>query len=77
MSLKFGVPLSLPDAIITYFIDLKVIGESVSIPYFNPIEADSSGQIGSNANGVPNNSMPYITQVAIGKLEKLQVFDND
>ncbi|QVY61560.1 UDP-glucose 4-epimerase GalE [Cytobacillus gottheilii] len=51
---------------------------SVSIlRYFNPIGAHESGLIGEVPNGVPNNLMPYITQVAKGKLDKLRIFGND
>lgn len=49
----------------------------VLLRYFNPIGAHSSGLIGENPNGIPNNLMPYITQVAVGKLEKLHVYGND
>lgn len=45
--------------------------------YFNPIGAHESGRIGEDPNGIPNNLMPYITQVAVGKREKLSVFGND
>lgn len=45
--------------------------------YFNPIGAHKSGLIGENPSGIPNNLLPYITQVAIGKLEYLRVFGND
>lgn len=45
--------------------------------YFNPIGAHVSGLIGEDPNGIPNNLMPYITQVAIGKREELSVFGND
>lgn len=45
--------------------------------YFNPIGAHESGKIGEDPNGIPNNLMPYITQVAVGKREKLAVFGND
>ncbi|MGO4184028.1 UDP-glucose 4-epimerase GalE [Paenibacillus sp. TAF43_2] len=45
--------------------------------YFNPIGAHKSGRIGENPNGVPNNLMPYISQVAVGKLKQLHVFGND
>ena len=45
--------------------------------YFNPIGAHESGIIGEDPNGIPNNLMPYITQVAIGKREYLNVFGND
>ncbi len=49
----------------------------ILLRYFNPIGAHKSGKIGENPNGIPNNLMPYITQVAIGKREKLSVFGND
>ena len=45
--------------------------------YFNPIGAHHSGRIGESPTGIPNNLMPYITQVAIGRREKLSVFGND
>lgn len=45
--------------------------------YFNPVGADESGLIGEDPNGIPNNLMPYITKVAIGELEKVNVFGND
>jgi UDP-glucose 4-epimerase len=45
--------------------------------YFNPVGAHKSGLIGECPNGIPNNLMPYITQVAIGKLQQLSVFGND
>lgn len=49
----------------------------VLLRYFNPIGAHESGLIGESPNGIPNNLMPYITQVAVGKREKLGVFGND
>ena len=45
--------------------------------YFNPVGAHKSGLIGEDPNNVPNNLMPYISQVAVGKLEKLSVFGDD
>lgn len=45
--------------------------------YFNPIGAHQSGLIGEDPNGIPNNIMPYITQVALGKLPKLHIFGDD
>lgn len=45
--------------------------------YFNPIGAHESGRIGEDPNGIPNNLMPYITQVAVGKLPVLRVFGSD
>jgi UDP-glucose 4-epimerase len=49
----------------------------VLLRYFNPIGAHSSGRIGEDPRGVPNNLVPYIAQVAVGKLDALQVFGND
>ena len=45
--------------------------------YFNPIGAHESGLIGEDPNGIPNNLCPYITKVAVGKLDKVHVFGND
>lgn len=45
--------------------------------YFNPIGAHESGQIGEDPKGIPNNLLPFVSQVAIGKLKKLRVFGND
>ncbi len=45
--------------------------------YFNPVGAHESGQIGEDPNGIPSNLLPYITQVAVGKLTELKVFGND
>jgi len=45
--------------------------------YFNPIGAHESGLIGEDPNGIPNNLVPYVSQVAVGKLEQLSVFGND
>ncbi|MCR5667006.1 MAG: UDP-glucose 4-epimerase GalE [Eubacterium sp.] len=49
----------------------------ILLRYFNPIGAHKSGKMGENPNGIPNNLMPYITQVAVGKLKQLGVFGND
>ena len=49
----------------------------IILRYFNPIGAHISGTIGENPNGIPNNLMPYITQVAVGKLKELGIFGND
>ena len=49
----------------------------VLLRYFNPIGAHASGLIGEDPNGIPNNLMPYITQVAVGKLDTLHVFGDD
>lgn len=51
--------------------------EFTSLRYFNPVGAHPSGLIGENPHGTPNNLMPYITQVAVGKRERLGVFGDD
>jgi UDP-glucose 4-epimerase len=45
--------------------------------YFNPVGAHKSGQMGEDPQGIPNNLMPYLTQVAVGRREKLSIFGND
>ena len=60
--------------------DLWVADNSWNITllrYFNPVGAHKSGLIGEDPNGIPNNLMPYVSQVAVGKLEKLSVFGDD
>lgn len=60
--------------------DLSAADPSVSVVllrYFNPIGAHESGEIGESPVGIPNNLMPYITQVAVGKRRELHVFGND
>ena len=60
--------------------DLAVSDESwslIALRYFNPVGAHPSGLIGEDPNDIPNNLMPYIAQVAVGKLEKLSIFGND
>ena len=49
----------------------------ILLRYFNPVGAHESGRIGEDPKGIPNNLMPYITQVAVGKLKELGVFGND
>jgi UDP-glucose 4-epimerase len=60
--------------------DLAKADDSLAVSllrYFNPIGAHQSGLIGEDPNGIPNNLMPYISQVAVGKLKKLAVFGDD
>lgn len=49
----------------------------ITLRYFNPVGAHPSGQIGEDPNDIPNNLMPYISQVAVGKLAQLSIFGND
>ena len=60
--------------------DLAVSDDSwnlIPLRYFNPVGAHPSGKIGEDPNDIPNNLMPYISQVAVGKLEKLSIFGHD
>ncbi|MNH58446.1 UDP-glucose 4-epimerase [compost metagenome] len=60
--------------------DLSVSDESLEITllrYFNPVGAHKSGLIGEDPNDIPNNLLPYVSQVAVGKLEKVSVFGDD
>lgn len=63
-----------------FLMDIAAVDPEFSpalLRYFNPIGAHSSGLIGEDPNGIPNNLLPYIMKVATGKLEKLNVFGND
>ncbi|MFU9138952.1 UDP-glucose 4-epimerase GalE [Erwinia tasmaniensis] len=51
--------------------------KTIALRYFNPVGAHESGQIGEDPNGIPNNLLPYIAQVAIGRLEKVNIFGGD
>ena len=51
--------------------------EATILRYFNPIGAHQSGQIGEDPNGIPNNLLPYVAQVAVGKIQSVGVFGND
>ncbi len=87
MPLKEGMPISAinPYGRTKLFIeeilrDVYVADNSWSVAilrYFNPIGAHESGMIGEDPKGIPNNLMPYIAQVAVGRREKLHVFGND
>ena len=55
----------------------KLGRHAVALRYFNPVGADSSGHIGEDPNGMPNNLLPFISQVGVGRRECLQVFGND
>jgi UDP-glucose 4-epimerase len=60
--------------------DVQVANPAFSVTllrYFNPVGAHASGEIGEDPRGIPNNLVPYIAQVAVGKLEKLRVFGSD
>lgn len=73
----YGETKAMSERILT---DIARVNPSFSVSilrYFNPVGAHDSGLIGEAPNGIPNNLMPYVTQVAKGKLNKLRVFGND
>lgn len=82
------MPLSLPNNNYGYTkLDIEQMLEKLALAdsrwsiallrYFNPVGAHKSGQIGEDPRGVPNNLMPYVTQVAVGRREKLSIFGHD
>jgi len=73
----YGWTKSMLEQILTDMQKADPVWNIVLLRYFNPIGAHPTGLMGENPNGVPNNLMPYITQVAIGKLACLGVFGND
>ena len=82
---RTGVGITNPYGQTKYMLEQVIRDVSIAQPdlevtilrYFNPIGAHESGMIGENPNGVPNNILPYIAQVAVGKLEKVRVFGGD
>jgi len=73
----YGETKAMSERILT---DMAKANPDVSVSllrYFNPVGAHESGVIGETPNGIPNNLMPYVAQVAKGKLEKVRVFGND
>jgi len=73
----YGQTKSMLEQILTDIQKADSAWNVILLRYFNPIGAHESGLIGENPNGIPNNLMPYITQVAVGKLACLGVFGND
>ena len=73
----YGWTKSMLEQILTDFHTADPEWNVVLLRYFNPVGAHESGMIGENPKGIPNNLMPYITQVAVGKREFLSVFGND
>lgn len=73
----YGQTKAMNERILTDIVKANPDWSVALLRYFNPVGAHESGLIGEVPNGVPNNLMPYITQVAKGKLSKLRVFGND
>ena len=73
----YGWTKSMLEQILTDFHTADPEWNVVLLRYFNPVGAHKSGTIGENPKGIPNNLMPYITQVAVGKLKCLGVFGDD
>ncbi|MEH7012380.1 UDP-glucose 4-epimerase GalE [Neobacillus niacini] len=73
----YGETKAMSERILTDIANANPVFSVSILRYFNPVGAHESGLIGEAPNGIPNNLMPYVTQVAKGKLEKLRVFGND
>lgn len=73
----YGWTKSMIEQILTDFNTADPEWDVILLRYFNPVGAHESGLLGEDPNGIPNNLMPYIQRVAIGKLDHLNVFGND
>ena len=73
----YGMTKHMSEIIIRDFTKANAELGAVLLRYFNPIGADESGLIGEDPQGIPNNLLPYVAQVATGRREKLSVFGND
>jgi len=73
----YGETKAMSERILTDIVKANLDWSVALLRYFNPVGAHESGLIGEAPTGIPNNLMPYITQVAKGKLEKLCIFGND
>ena len=73
----YGRSKLMVESIISDWIKVHSSRRGTILRYFNPVGAHESGQIGEEPNGVPNNLMPYIAQVAVGRREFLNIFGND
>ncbi|WP_045446468.1 UDP-glucose 4-epimerase GalE [Citrobacter sp. S-77] len=73
----YGTSKFMVEQILTDFSRAQPEFRITCLRYFNPVGAHPSGRIGEDPNGIPNNLVPYISQVAIGKLETVSVFGND
>lgn len=76
-SSPYGWSKVMNERILTDYVTAHPDFSVVLLRYFNPIGSHDSGLLGDDPNGIPNNLMPYITQVAVGKLKELGVFGND
>lgn len=73
----YGTSKLMVEQILQDFANAEPDFSIIALRYFNPVGAHESGMIGEDPNGIPNNLLPYISQVAIGKLDKLGVFGGD
>jgi len=73
----YGRTKLMAEQIITDWCAADLTRAAISLRYFNPVGAHASGQIGEEPNGIPNNLMPYLAQVAVGRLPKLHIYGDD
>ncbi|MDC0156999.1 UDP-glucose 4-epimerase GalE [Verrucomicrobia bacterium] len=77
VSSPYGRTKSAMEGIIQDYASANIQFKSAILRYFNPVGAHPSGEIGEDPNGIPDNLVPFVCQVALGKLEKLRVFGSD
>jgi UDP-glucose 4-epimerase len=77
VSSPYGRTKSAMEGIIQDYASANTRFKSAILRYFNPVGAHPSGEIGEDPNGIPDNLVPFVCQVALGKLEKLRVFGSD
>lgn len=77
VSSPYGRTKSAMEGIIKDYASANIQFKSAILRYFNPVGAHPSGEIGEDPNGIPDNLVPFVCQVALGKLEKLRVFGSD
>lgn len=73
----YGTSKYMVECILKDFCTADSDWSSIVLRYFNPVGAHNSGRIGEDPNGIPDNLLPYVSQVAIGKLKQLRVYGND
>ena len=77
VSSPYGRTKSMVEEIIRDLMIAETSFNASILRYFNPVGAHKSGEIGEDPNGIPDNLIPYVCQVAAGKLDKLKIFGND
>ncbi|PQM29127.1 UDP-glucose 4-epimerase GalE [Sphingopyxis lindanitolerans] len=73
----YGRTKAMAEGVISDWVRATPGGSAILLRYFNPVGAHESGRIGENPQGIPNNLMPFVAQVAVGRRDKLSIFGDD